>query len=732
MHRNPFRLTPISIAMLGLLCASAHAQSTDGSDAKTLAPVVIQSSADASAEGLKPAHAGGQVATGGRVGILGSQDNLDTPFSITSYTNELIQDRQARSVGEVLQNDPGVRVARGFGNFQESYFMRGFILGSDDIAYNGLYSILPRQYIATELIERVEVLRGASAFLNGAAPGGGLGGSINLLPKRATNEPLTRVTTSYGSGNQLGLSTDIGRRFGDNDAFGVRLSAGVHDGDTSIDDEASHLSVGSIGLDWRSSNARVSADLGFQENRLKRTRTNVTLSGTTGVPAAPDSSSNWAQSWSYSNESDTFGTLRGEYDFNSAVTGWAAYGFRRSDEANSLANLTVTNSSTGDGSAYRFDNAREDAVDTGEVGLRGKLRTGPVGHEWVMSASYFQLDKKNAWGYLYSPVTTNLYNPVSFAQPVLSASNYSGNMQSPNLTGRTRLISYALGDTASLFDDRLLVTAGARYQSLSAQGWAAATGVADPVYYDSRISPAAGVVFKFTPQLSVYGNYIESLVQGDTAPSTTSNNATVTNAGSMLAPYVSKQKEVGVKYDSGRLGLGLALFSTDKPRGLINSSNTYVAEGKDRHQGAELTLFGEPIRGVRVLGGLTLLDAKQKETGTASTEGKRVIGVPKHQTTLGLEFDVPGVQGLAFDGRVVNTGSSYADAANTLKVAGWTRLDIGARYRMDIAGRLVTLRARIDNVTDKNYWASVGGYPNNGYLVAGAPRTYGLSATVDF
>ncbi|WZB68735.1 Plug domain-containing protein [Achromobacter xylosoxidans] len=95
---------------------------------------------------------------------------MSTPFSVTSYTNELIQDKQARSVGDVLQNDAGVRVARGFGNFQESYFIRGFILSSDDVAYNGLYSLLPRQYIATELFERVEVLRGASAFLTGRRP----------------------------------------------------------------------------------------------------------------------------------------------------------------------------------------------------------------------------------------------------------------------------------------------------------------------------------------------------------------------------------------------------------------------------------------------------------------------------------------------------------------------------------------------------------------------------------
>ena len=136
-------------------CASVYAQNA-ASSATGQEPVVsmdaitVEASADASAGGLAAPFAGGQVARGGRIGVLGTQDIMDTPFSITSYTNELIQDRQARSVGDVLQNDAGVRVARGFGNFQESYFIRGFILGSDDVAYNGLYSLLPRQYIATE------------------------------------------------------------------------------------------------------------------------------------------------------------------------------------------------------------------------------------------------------------------------------------------------------------------------------------------------------------------------------------------------------------------------------------------------------------------------------------------------------------------------------------------------------------------------------------------------------
>lgn len=82
---------------------------------------------------------------------------------------------------------------------------------------------------------------------------------------------------------------------------------------------------------------------------------------------------------------------------------------------------------------------------------------------------------------------------------------------------------------------------------------------------------------------------------------------------------------------------------------------------------------------------------------------------------------------------MIYTGSQYANTANTLKVAAWTRTDLGVRYLMDIGSdRLLTLRARVDNVLDKRYWASVGGYPGSNYLVQSAPRTFSLSASVDF
>ena len=66
--------------------------------------------------GAPPApYAGGQVATGGSLGLLGNRSVMDTPFNQTNYTAELIANQQARTIRDVLVNDPSVRVDSGGG-----------------------------------------------------------------------------------------------------------------------------------------------------------------------------------------------------------------------------------------------------------------------------------------------------------------------------------------------------------------------------------------------------------------------------------------------------------------------------------------------------------------------------------------------------------------------------------------------------------------------------------------
>lgn len=145
--------------------------------------------------------------------------------------------------------------------------------------------------------------------------------------------------------------------------------------------------------------------------------------------------------------------------------------------------------------------------------------------------------------------------------------------------------------------------------------------------------------------------------------------------------------------------------------------------GEQRHRRLELSAYGMLQRGVRILGGVTLLDTEQVKTAGDVNQGKDVIGVPKIQLNVGLEWDLPQVKGLSASVRGVHTGSQFADAANAQRVASWRRLDLGVNYLTSVANRAVTLRARVDNAFDRNYWASAGGYPGSGYLVLAAPRT---------
>ncbi|WP_201537750.1 TonB-dependent receptor [Psychrobacter immobilis] len=745
LFRSPISLKSLSssclstsVLLLGVSQA-AWAQTDPNMDAQSADPsvvldtIVVTSSADASADGLPTAYEGGQVATGSRVGILGNQDIMDTPFSTTSYTNEYIANQQAQSVGDLLKKDPTVRVARGFGNFQEAYFMRGFVTTSDDTMYNGLYGILPRQYIATELFERVEVQRGASTMLNGAAPSGGnSGGTINLLPKRAGNEPLRQLTLGYGQGDQGKVAVDVSDRFGTNDALGVRFNAAYQDGDSAIDDESSTLGLAALGLDYRGDQYRLSADLGWQDNKLKETRPNVTLNGVSRVPKAPKGSKNWAQPWSYSDEEDVFGTLRGEYDFSDTVTGYGAYGVRSGEEENSLANLTVNNVD-GTGTTYRFDNTRKDLVQSAELGLRGKWQTGKVDHDWVIATSLYDQEEKGAYGFDFNnQLATNLYNPTKYRNNNWSdAAIFGGNLDNPKLASEKTLQSFALADTFSLFDDKLKTTVGVRHQNIKTTSYDYNTQAKNSDYDESKWTPSVGIVYQPSLDWSVYGNYIESLAKGDTAP-LVQGETIVTNGGQDLAPYVSKQTEVGVKYDNGMIGSSLAIFRTDEPRAYVNSADTFVAAGENSHQGAELSVFGSPSENMRLIAGVTYLSAKQKDTGDVTLDGKRVIGVPTLQSNVNLEYDLAAVEGLTLTGDIIHTGARYADAANTLKVDGYTTLDLGARYKTMLAGQDVTLKGVVTNVTGEDYWQSVGGLPNYGYLNAGEPTALKVSATFDF
>lgn len=671
-------------------------------------------------------YAGGQLARGGRAGLLGNLDFLDAPFSGAAYTAGLAAAQQAESIGDVLQNDPVVRIAKGFGNFQEVYVLRGFPVFSDDITLNGVYGILPRQFVSAELVERVEVFRGANAFLNGAAPGGsGVGGTVNLVPKRAPDVGLRQATVGYEPDGQHKAALDLGQRFGRDDTWGLRLNAVRRSGETAVDNQERELTMFSAGTDYAGEKFRFTADFGYQDNHIDAPLPQVTPSG--AIPKEPDADSNFGQPWTFSDEEQAFGVVRGEYDVNEMMKVWLAGGARKGNEENLLAN--PRSDAEGNLSSSRFDNTREDDVLSVDGGVELKFDMGGIGHTLVLSASSVALDSRNAYAFYLTPFTSDLYDPMEVAAPQTGIFA-GGDLNRPLLTEKTRNESFALAYTASLIDDRLLATVGVRRQNINTQTFDYNNGSELSGYDAGETTPAIGLVWKASDSLSLYGNYAESLQPGSIAPAM-SGGVPISNAGDVIDPLTGEQMELGIKYDAGSFATTLSAFTLERANTIVVDQR-FTASGRQENRGVEISVFGEPVRGLRLIGGATYLDSELTRTEGGVDQGNTPIGLPELQANFNVEWDVPAATGLTLEARAVYTGSQYASPDNTIELGSWHRFDLGARYTTMFAERPVTLRARLDNALNKNYWASTGGFPGANYLIMGNPRTLSLSASVDF
>lgn len=666
-----------------------------------------------------PAYAGGQVARRGSQGLLGSRDFMETPFSMTTYTSAAVKNQQARTLGDLIASDPSVRATNPAGGRYEQFTIRGFSLFNSDVAYNGLYGVLPTYTIDMEMAERVDILKGPSQLINGISPRGSVGGGINVVPKRATDKPITSFTGNYASNNQLGGAVDVGRRFGEDNKFGIRFNGVKQAGDTEWDHQSVDREMAVLGLDFRGERLRLSTDIGHTERDTDAPQERVQVGANAQVPHASDVRRNYAQAWSKARTVDTFGTVNAEYDVNDSVMLYGGVGARKSNHDFLRHAVSVTNDA-GDFTVSPRDFTRDENVQTANAGVRNWFHTGPVSHEVNLAASYFYMDFTNG-GARYANGRSNLYDPVETSTP--------GNptRQDPKVYTENHFSGLALSDTLGLFDDRLLLTLGARWQRVEVDDWS--DGVKGPTAYDEeKVSPSGGILFKATDRLSLYANYMEGLSQGKIAPSTS------VNEDEIFPPFVSRQVEVGAKYDAGALAVTAAVFRIKQPAYATDATTrVFGPNGKRENTGVELNVFGEPVKGTRLLGGVMYIDSKLTNTTGGTFDGNRAPATPEYNVNLGAEWDVPTVQGLTLTTRGIYSSSQYLDQSNTKQIDSWERFDVGARYGFKVDEKNITLRANIENVADKRYWSSAGASDDSEPgLTLSTPRTYLLSATVDF
>ncbi|PVY62586.1 iron complex outermembrane receptor protein [Pusillimonas noertemannii] len=714
---RPTLLSPLAAGLLLAYGGGAFAQTATPS---TVLPAVVVQGSQAN-DPLQPVYAGGQVAQGGGLGMLGAGNVMDTPFSTVNYTSELIEDIQARTLADIITNDASVRTTTSTGGFGEDFQIRGFSVGTGDVGMNGLYGLLSANRLPLEFIERVEVLKGPGTLMRGIPPNGSVGGSINVVTKRARDEPLTRLTTTYTSKANLGAHVDVSRRFGENNAWGVRFNGVLRGGEASIDDGKQNLGLGALALDYRGARLRWSLDAIYQDEEVDDFRSQIGFRpDITEIPAAPDGRIAFYPGTTLTQRDKTIAS-RLEYDITDHITGHFALGYRDNVVKQvfpiSVDPLTLARQGVDADGNFGVMNSYYDSYSktfSGDVGLQARFDTGGIGHTLSLAATRLSQETGNAYSPGTIAVPSNIYDPV----PLPPNSPVRNSMERAS---ETTLDSIAIADTLSFVQDRVLLTVGARKQTVEVDSYSTATGAKTGTYKADAISPVAGIVVKPLDNVSVYGNFTKGLTRGTVV------SPMYANAGEVLSPYKSKQYEAGVKVDWGHITTTAAVFQLARPAAQADDANVYGYFGEQRNRGLELTAYGELQPGLRIMASAAFTQGKLTKTQGGINEGNTAPGVPRRTFNLGLDWDTPWVEGLSLNGRVSHTSSTYISAENTLSLPAVTTFDVGARYRTRVAGKTVVFRANIDNLTDKKYWLASGSFATNA-----AGRTFMLSATVDF
>ena len=319
----------------------------------------------------------------------------------------------------------------------------------------------------------------------------------------------------------------------------------------------------------------------------------------------------------------------------------------------------------------------------------------------------------------------NVNAPVGFAPPV------TGLPQNRNLyqAAVVHQQGFNLGDTIALPKNFLLRLA-------ASQDWIGADNNSATARTSGSnkngISPSVSVLYKPQARMTAYATFASSLQQGDIAP----GNAA--NANVSLAPYRSKEWELGFKTQARPLNVTAALFRIERPFANTDANNVFRITGQQVNYGAEISGQGTLFRRLRVDGGFTALNARLNDTGIAATNGKRFVGTPAFKSNLYSEYRVPGVENLTVTGDWQFVGQRDQDDENLNVTPGFNTFDLGFRYSHTILSKLATLRFTSNNIGNVRFYSSIGpgditgtnASSNTAHL--GPPRTIATSLQIAF
>ena len=678
---------------------------------------------------------GGLVNETAKLGILGNQSLMDIPYSEMSMTKKTLEkfDDPSQPIANVLLNNPSIRTSTTSPMYTD-FSMRGINMNGNHMMLNGIPSLFYQfNGPITHYIERIDITSGPNAGVNGVSMsnnGTNSGatpapGTINIVTKKATNEPVTNFTETFSGRGNFGEFIDVGRRFGDNNEWGLRVMGEYMEGELALKGAEKNEKNIFLNLDRQGKTSSTNFFVGHFDLRVNEGQRWFTYGGNgTELPGAPDSNipydfkgtTKWMHGWMF--------TFNHEKQINDDLTWFTNIGHsaRSGNKYNSSSALKFDQN--GNFMSSNVSNAQNESGTNSyfQTGLRVKFETGAVKHQASIAfdrswAKYWNdshnSDKGTIAGNIY---TGTVYTP-DFIIPTLRQAKLSWNEVNTGIT---------IADSLSYGKWDVLLAASRKHENFQNK-----QKVGQDVKNDNWL-PTYGITYKANENVAFYASQTESFSRGSVV---VNGDYTYDNAGETLAPSKSKQREVGVKYKFKDIVTTLSYFDIDTEslidKELGNGLYHRVADGRDNYKGWEWTINGKPADKWTVTGGLLYMNGKREKTNGGTADGKFINGAAKWSGVIGTTYEPNDKWSVI--GRLTWVGEAFIDNSKSptgsTRIPSYTVLDLGADYKTTIADVPVTFKVMCYNALNKDYWIGRGSSTTFGLSM---PRTWMLSASMHF
>jgi iron complex outermembrane recepter protein len=769
-----FSTIPSALACRLLACALPVLALAQGTRAPSQSPAptaqtatsVSQPPAQASAGAQQLPHVNTTVVVRGEVnsdylpesvsvGSIDSQPLLEVPLSATVVKRDLLSNQVARLLTDVVKNDAAIGDNYAPVGYYSDFQIRGFPIDlATGLEINGL-TVAGEQDVPLENKDRVEFLKGLAGLESGVASSGGL---INYVTKRPA--PITALDLATDQRGTAYGAADLGHLFGSSKQVGARLNLAAERIASYVNGTNGWRAAGTGAADWKiNSRAVLKTDFEYQHKTQADASGYQLLGGTT----LPDLNKIYAstllgqQTWAPPNTFDVYNAgARLNYDLNSSWRAFVAAGLSHSLIQDNVIfaygtpvdeNWNVACPGAPDAPSYFFcpdgsygiydyrnpDELRINAQ--AEAMLAGSFKTGPLTHNVAAGAELFRRSVQMPDVAVYSYIgSENIYEPLA-AFPIEDPVETAG----PRTLWENNHQSSAILQDRVQLPGRIQLIAGGRFGSLRDHNYSGSKNTERSLWL-----PQYAITFNPAEKLTLYANYGVQLSLGAQAP------WWVDNSAQFLAPFFTRQTEIGAKYEPAeRILLTAAYFRMRAPYfypKAIQAADDFCTasqffspgdlcfeqQGHETHDGLELNAAGKAAKWLRLTASAASIRAVSDETGTPSYDNKQVLNVPHLRTTLFADVAIPHAQGLSLMPGWSYTGRKEATRDNTVSVAGYNLLNLGVRYTPGGEERRLTFRIYASNITRKRYWSDTGGSLGDTFLWLGAPPTVRLSAHYTF